>query len=346
MNKILILTPDMNDPQATILYEEVLSKGGHPILQPFNLKDINFSIGKNQLMDESMENVRAVFIRGISTDLPLAHPPYTNEMEASLWRARYMKENYKINLVSSWLRALELRGVLIVNPLRTYLHHNTKTQFFQYLSMNNISVPKTFATNDLKYLRKTDEELVSKCAGGVGATMLVPKKITDISLKKSPPLFQEQVTGDTVRVHTVGEKVILSLKIISKGIDSRSDTRGFEVIELSQAQENEIIKANKLIGLHFSAWDVIAEQNDKIYLLDCNPGPYIYWIGGYFTRLVKSEMAKYLVAFADSGSIEKAEDATSKPNPIVTGIKKIPEEVHHYFDDSFENWKKDLGIRH
>jgi hypothetical protein len=247
MSKILILTPKMDDPQATILYEEVLSKGGHPILKPFNLKEIDFSTGKNGLLPEGMEDVRAVFIRGISTDLPLAHPPYINEMEASLWRARYLKENNKINLVSSWLRALELRGVLIVNPLRTYLHHNTKTQFFHYLSMNNISVPKTFATNDLKYLRKTEEELVSKCAGGVGATMLLPDQITDTSLKKSPPLFQEKITGDTVRVHTVGEKVILSLRILSEGIDSRSDTKGFEVIELSDSQEKEIIKANKLL---------------------------------------------------------------------------------------------------
>jgi glutathione synthase/RimK-type ligase-like ATP-grasp enzyme len=347
--KILIIYPKQDDPQATILYEEILNKGGHPVLMPFDLKNTKFSVGSKSVFPEGMDDIKAVFIRGISTQLPLAFPPYMNEMEASIWRARYLKENYKIQFLSSWLRALEQHGVMVVNPIRSYLHHNTKTQFFQLLAKNGISVPNSYGTNDLDYLRNNNDiELVCKAACGVGATKSVTKDevIKEISLKKSPGLFQERIYGNTVRVHTVGDKAVLSLRILASDVDSRSDTKGFEVINLTQEQEAELVNANRLLGLKFTAWDVIIDENGKIFLLDCNPGPYIYWIGGYFTRLVKAELAKYLVTFAETGSLEQAELSTSKPKAMVGGIHKIPDEAHHLFDDSFDSWKDDLGLRY
>jgi hypothetical protein len=115
---------------------------------------------------------------------------------------------------------------------------------------------------------------------------------------------------------------------------------------LKQKHENQIVKANKLLGVKYSAWDAIVDDKDKINLLDCNPGPYIWWIGSYFTRMVMSELAKYLVAYANSGSIEDANSAISPQIPDITKIYKIEKEHLPLMQDILYSWKEAMRLRY
>jgi hypothetical protein len=194
-----------------------------------------------------------------------------------------------------------------------------------------------------------NKNLILKSPSGVGATRRVNLEMLDrneISLKMTPALFQNEIKSSTVRIHTVGNKVILALEIISNDIDSRSDTEGFKVIQLTKKQENQIIKANKLLGWNFSAWDALIDENGKIFPVDGNPGPYIYWIGDYLTRVVMSKLAQFMVAFSESNSITLANKSITKSQIIHNNIFKIDKNLLHFVEKPINSWKKDLGLRY
>jgi len=124
---------------------------------------------------------------------------------------------------------------------------------------------------------------------------------------------------------------------MAEDIDSRSDTSGFKVVELSIEQEKQVTKANKLLGWHFSAWDAIIDKNDKIYLLDGNPGPYIYWIGDHMTRLVMKELAKYMSVFSQTGNFKKADNAVNYPDVIHNQVLKFDENAFTYIENTINS---------
>ena len=356
MKQIILLYPTENDPQTIILYEEILNKGGKAHLEPFKIPDkkdgssISFD-GKNLKIGSNLyDNIGAVYLRNVAVDTPTNIPGYTNAFEHAVWRAKFIKENYKVSAISGILSVLQSKGVLIANPIDTYFHHNTKANFFIDLANRKYSVPNTFATNDMAYVSDSYEKrrLIMKSMSGVGATRIVKKEHLERArdLSECPALFQDKIEGYTARVHTVGNKAVLTLKILADDIDSRSDTAGFEVMELDKKAEKQIVEINKKIGLHFSAWDAIIDNNGDAFLLDCNSGPYIGWIGNYYMRLVQSELAKYLIAYADSGSIEIAENSVNYAKPNVNTFKKIDKSILPIVHDIVHNRKKEQRHRH
>ena len=108
--------------------------------------------------------------------------------------------------------------------------------------------------------------------------------------------------------------MVLALRIISDDtVDSRTNTENFEYYNFPEDEAEKIIKANKMLGLHYAAWDVQASKDDKrLAYLDCNPGPYIMWIGKENSYAVLKQLASYMIAFAKTSSIEQAELAVTK----------------------------------
>ena len=352
--EILLVYPVENDPQSEIMYEEILNKGGNPVMLPFKLVDgkeeTKLSIRKDHLkINGKTHNIKAVFLRGVSVDTPVSIPPYLSYFEAKVWEAKFIKENDRIYFIDSMLKYLENNNALVVNPVSKYLHHNTKTAMFYFLRQHGISVPATFSTNYSVFLNKKLKitNYVVKAGTGIGATRKLNKntKVNSRELIKTPGLFQEEIKGSTIRIHTVGEKVVLALKIIAGGLDSRTDTKGFTAVELQEQHKNEIIRANKLVGIHFSAWDAIIDEDDKIYLLDCNPGPYIFWIGEHFTRLVLAEAAKFLIAYTQNNSLEEAYEAVSEIKPEFGSVNKIDDDISNHIDYIAYKLKQNSRLR-
>ena len=356
-HRTAIFYPRDNDPQSVILYEELYKLGSHPLMIPFKLehgeKSCVLEISQdNLIINENLNDVKAVYIRGLSTKTPLSAPPFLNEYELRAWQSKYIKDNIRISIVNSILNHLELKDALIINKIKSYLHHNTKVNFNLMLAKNGINVPITFGTNDIEMLKKKISEfesLIVKSPSGVGATRRVSPDFllrNPLSLKMTPALFQEEIKSKTLRIHTVGSKAVLTLEIMAEDIDSRSDTGGFKVVELSKEQEKQVTKANKLLGWHFSAWDAIIDKNNKIYLLDGNPGPYIYWIGDQMTRLVMKELAKYMSVFSQTGNFKKADNAVNYPNVIHNQVLKFDENAFTYIENTINSWKIELGLRY
>ncbi len=134
-------------------------------------------------------------------------------------------------------------------------------------------------------------------------------------LRLCPALFQQRMPGQTVRVHIVGDTVVLALRIIAEGVDSRTGHQDFEYIRLPEAEEAKIVEANRFLGLHYAAWDVILDDSGTLTYLDCNPGPFVMWIGPDFRREVFLQLAGYLIAFARTGSVQEASGAVAPWRP-------------------------------
>lgn len=323
-NKVLILYPYLYDPQSVILNEECIKSGIDVLYLPFSINDGDnqcgdfcISNGKIIYQGYDLSDVKVVFLRALSLSIPADIPAYLSRGEYSLWRAKFISENNRFSTLFSLLNILRKKGVLIINHPEAYYLHNTKSQFYSYLSNQGFSVPEFLSTNDydaaLKFCNRFN--CVGKSAYGVGATRKVNTEVftQECGLNRSPVFFQREIKGSTIRVHTVGERIVLSLKIISEGLDSRSSPTGFEVVDLPEEITKEVIKANKYYNIHYSAWDVILDKKGNYFLLDCNPGPYIYWLGSYFTRYVMSTLAGFIKNYFSCNCIKAVSEELILP---------------------------------
>lgn len=352
-----VIYPVKNDPQSVILYEELHNLGANPVLIPFKLSEDNQQknvtiLNKQIHMHENFIDVKSVYLRGLSTDAPLAAPPYMSDYEYKIWQAKYYKENLRISLINTFLNSMELNNVLIINSISSYLHHNSKASFNFILKKNKLNVPETFSTNDIEFIKKNidkNKKYIFKSGSGVGATRRLTSKhlnTKSFSLKMTPALFQEEILGKTYRVHTVGNKIVLALEILADDIDSRTDTLGFLTADFNKKHEQQIVKANKIFGWNFSAWDVIIDEDDNLFLLDGNPGPYIYWIGDYLSRIVMKQLARFMSAYNNSQNLKTAENAVEHPEIKFNQTLKIENKIIPYVENLINSWKSELGLRY
>jgi len=258
-----------------------------------------------------LANTESVYIRGMAPNTLPALPPLLNPTFYSEWRTRYVREQEYQAVTYSFFELLSAGGKLVVNPLSSYVHHNSKAQFYERMRAHGIQFPRTLTTNDparaTAFVQEM-HEVVVKPGIGIGSTRRFREeqlgRTQDITL--APVTMQEFVRGRTYRVHIVGDTVVLSLRIINDMVDSRTEAKGFEYAKLPEAAELDLVRANRLLGIHFAAWDIILADDGRTVCLDCNPGPYLMWIGQEFARAVCSQLARYLIAYAQTRSVAAA----------------------------------------
>lgn len=281
------------------------------------------SIGQDGVAWDGVDfdEISTVHIRCTAPNtLPLL-PPVLNAASYTELRGEYLREQECTAATYSFFEQLHNLGKLVINPLTSaYLDHNAKGQLYTKLRANGYPAPRSLITNNPDHAHAFLErvgEAVVKPAIGVGSTRLVSdedKRRLD-EFVYCPVLVQERFRGHTIRVHIVGDTVVLALKIITDDeIDSRTQTQSFEYLRLPEEVEASLVRANRMLGLHFSAWDIIG-AGGSYYFLDCNPGPFIMWIGPEFVKVVLSELGRYMISFAHTGSIEEA-SATVRPHHL------------------------------
>ncbi|MDO6460603.1 ATP-grasp domain-containing protein [Granulosicoccaceae sp. 1_MG-2023] len=261
--------------------------------------------------------IEAVHVRCMAVNTPVAVPPVMNETNHAALRERFLREQEFQSVTRSFFAQLQARGKLVANTLtRAYVDHDTKAQLYQKLHDAGFCVPDTLMTNDARqaaaFFARVGEA-VAKPSIGIGSTRRVSdydKQRLD-ELDKSPVLFQELIEGDTIRVHIVGDKVVLALRIISgEGqVDSRTDPQGFVYFRMPDEEERKLVEATHFLGLHYAAWDILAAKDGRFAYLDCNPGPFILWIGENNSRAVFEQLANMLTTYAATRSLAAAYDA-------------------------------------
>ncbi len=304
--------------QANALRDALFSLGARPQLFDIQLAGASrsrLSVRPDRVAWDGVdfEQIRAVHIRCTSPKTMPCVPALVNAASYNEYRTTYLREQECMAATYAFFERLVSLGKLVVNPLTSaYLDHNAKAQLYQKLRSWGFDAPLTLVTNDTAMAADFIDdigEVVIKPSIGVGSTRLLTHRdlelVEDFSL--GPSMLQERIQGHTIRVHIVGDTVVLALRIINDGeVDSRTNTKGFEFYKIPDAQEARLVQANRKLGLHYAAWDIIAGDDGRFVYLDCNPGPYIMWIGPRNVQIVLTELGKYLVGFAETGSVEAA----------------------------------------
>jgi len=239
-------------------------------------------------------------------------PPVLNEVAYAEYRHGFLQEQALNAATYGFFEHLHATGRLVINRLTTaYVDHNSKGQFYEKLRAAGFRVPRSLSTScpeaAAKFLDEVGEAVV-KPAIGVGSTRSVGAedraRLDELLL--CPALFQHRVPGDTIRIHIVGDSVVLPLRILADGVDSRTATQGFASVDLDPEEAAAIVRANRSLGLHYAAWDAILGPDGKLTYLDCNPGPFVMWLPAEHRRTVFSALARYMVGFARSNSLDEA----------------------------------------
>jgi glutathione synthase/RimK-type ligase-like ATP-grasp enzyme len=314
----IALFGNRNSLQTAAVRDAVILEGGNPLLFDIQLgckSMTTVTMGEDKTMwnEKSFSDINAIFIRCTAPNTLPAIPPMLNEVSHAQWRLQFMKEQLYQSATFSFFEELNRQGKLVINQLTGgYIDHDSKSQFYEKLRAEGFSVPKTLTTNDpeqARFFLDQHDEVVVKPAIGVGSTRIVTNNDRQRleELRTAPVLMQERIKGQTLRVHIVGNSVVLALRIIcGEGVDSRTGNRTFEYIKLDDEVERKIVQANRFLGLHFSAWDIIESPSGEHTYLDCNPGPYVMWIGPEYVKAVFCQLAIYMITFAYSGSLLKA----------------------------------------
>ncbi len=320
----IALFANKDSAQIAEIADAVVEAGGTPVVLDIRLGGSEadstqpaLTLGHDRAVWGGVDfaDIRAMHIRCTAPRTLPTLPPVLNPQTHAEYRAAFLKEQAFQAATSSFFEHQAARGKLVVNRLTTaYIDHNSKSQFYEKLRDAGFLAPRSLSTNDPEAAARfldTVGEAVIKPMIGIGSTRLVTAgdRIRLGELARCPALFQERLTGSTLRIHVVGDRMVLALRIIGEGIDSRTDAKDFEEIHLDPVEAAAMVRANRFLGLHYAAWDAIEGEDGRLRLLDCNPGPFVMWLPAAARRTVFGSLARYLVTFAETGDLAAAAQA-------------------------------------
>ncbi len=321
MTERVALFAERGSRQVAEIAEAVRDAGGEPLTLDLRLggkPDVSdqptVCLADGMVLWDGIDfgTVDAVHIRCTTPRTLPTVPPVLNPTTYAEYRAGYLVEQAYQAATYAFFEQLSALGTLVVNPLTSaYIDHNSKGQFYLKLRANGFRAPRSLSTNcpdtALAFLDEVGE-LVMKPAIGIGSTRAVTQadreRIGEVAL--CPVLFQERIHGPTIRIHVVGDTMVLALQVHSEGLDSRTGTQSFDVIALDPDESAAIVRANRFMGLHYAAWDAILDAHGRLHYLDCNPGPYLGWLPPENRRFVFDQLAAYLLTYARDGSVAAA----------------------------------------
>ena len=315
MAQKIALFANKDSAQITEIAAAVTRAGGTPVVldiriggTPEDSTQPALSLGQEQACWGGVDftDIRAMHIRCTAPRTLPTLPPVLNPESHASYRAQFIREQAFQAATLAFFEHQAARGKLVVNRLTTaYLDHNSKSQFYEKLRSAGFVVPRSLTTNDPVAARRFLDDIgeaVIKPMIGVGSTRAVSSGDRDRldELGHCPALFQERIQGPTLRIHVVGDRMVLALRIIGEGIDSRTDAHDFVEIALDPAEAAAIVRATRFLGLHYAAWDAIEGGDGRLRYLDCNPGPFVMWLPEAARQTVFGALARYLVAFAEN----------------------------------------------
>lgn len=307
--KVALFGPSQS-AQLALLRDSVRELGGVPLTLDIQLGGPSapgILIGAETLVwnGNDLHDIDVVHVCCTARNTPIAVPPVMNASNYSELRACYLREQEYQAATFSFFAQLKERGKLVINsPAHAYLDHDAKAHFYEKLRKLGFPVPRTLTTNDPERANAFFAEVgevVAKPAIGIAATRLITsedlKRVAEI--RTCPVLFQERMRGDILRAHVVGDRLVLALKVVNRGeIDSRTAPLALECYALTEVDAQRLVAATQALELQFAAWDLIVNPEGRIYYLDCNPGPYLLWVGAEYSRFILRQLAAFMLAYA------------------------------------------------
>ncbi len=301
-------------PQVPLLEKAVRSQGGVPLFCDARVDGSQgMAAGDGGLFwnGEDFSRVRAAHVVCAAVSTPPGLSPVRSRAGHLEAAARFLREQERQSALQSFLGMFAASGGLVVNPPGgAWVDHEAKAGFYEKLRAWGFPVPASLATSDAgaarRFIRGVGSAVIKPLAG-VGSTRAVSgADLDEESLAGCPALFQERVEGPVIRAHVVAHEVVLALRVEgSAGADSRTRPERISPVRLRAQAREILVSATRCLGLWYAAWDVVLSGETPV-LLDCNPGPYLLWVGREHAESVLFALAGFLVAFARTGSLTRA----------------------------------------
>lgn len=332
MRERIGLFANQGSPQVAEIAAAVTEAGGEPVVLDLRVGGlatesdqpaISFSPAGDRWAGEDFSTIRALHVRCTTPRTLPTLPPVLTPASHADYRLQFLREQAYQATTYGFLEHQAAQGKLVVNRLTSaYLDHNAKSQFYEKLRAAGFHAPRSLSTNcpaaAARFLSEVGAAVIKPMIG-IGSTRVVSDEDRGRldELPRCPALFQEQIAGPTLRIHVVGDSMVLAARILAEGVDSRTGHQDFERITLPEEECAAIVRASRLLGLHYAAWDAIEHDSGqngvkRLCYLDCNPGPFVMWLPPAWRHHIFSALARYLVTFARTGDLAAASAAVPR----------------------------------
>lgn len=268
------------DPQARRVVAELGARGyGAVCLDTAAFPEettVSYSSGVLSVDGQTLGAPRSVYLRGLAW-----HPlmPGTDDELAERPRGFIAQCDEKRAMLESLVLMLETAGARIVNSLDANAQHSQKPYQLELLRRAGLPVPRSLATNDPDavrgFLAAVKAVVYKPLSGGATVQHLQAKDLGEermAALANAPVLFQEYVSGTSIRAYVVGGRVVAAAEILSPELDYRRDERAVVPTRLEVDEQSAAIAAAKACGMAFTGIDLIRTAQG-FTVLECNPSP-------------------------------------------------------------------------
>lgn len=189
------------------------------------------------------------------------------------------------NELIRWMAITECR---IFNKPGDMLSNLSKPYQAQLIAQSGLKVPAHCITSNQQYLRDFEAShkyLIFKSISSARSIVKTLEKSNTHHLNKIcflPTQFQEQLKGQNIRVHVVGD-ILFATKITSNVVDYRyasrdGETAELQAIELPLPIEKSCFALSSTLRLPLCGIDLFLTDNNEYYCFEVNPSPgYSYY---------------------------------------------------------------------
>ena len=205
------------------------------------------------------------------------------------------------------LQWIEITPARVINRMAAMASNGSKPYQMQLIHQHGFAIPDTLITNDPELARqfyRQHGKVIYKSASGVRSIVapLMPEDFARLErIRWCPTMFQEQLIGDNVRVHVIGEQVFAT-RIQTGAVDYRYAGRqgsraDLETVELDLQLAQRCVEMAHSLGLAFAGIDLMLTDED-IYCFEVNPNPGFSYFENITGQPIARAVAEYLTGHA------------------------------------------------
>lgn len=184
----------------------------------------------------------------------------------------------------------------VVNPYESQFYQLLKIYQSYLLSKYGLPIPDWFCTNVCEPIYDyNNTKLIHK--------PLTSGQLVDIVNKDwltqwtgTPLIFQNYIDGTPLRAIMIGDEIVGCCEIIRKNkkVDVRNTPIKLHRVSLPADVKEKIIYGGKILGLYFSAVDMM-KRNNEYYILEYNPSPQFYFMERDAKIHISEKLAEFLI---------------------------------------------------
>jgi hypothetical protein len=253
---------------------------------------------------EKLSAFDKLVVAGFDYQDPLI-PRAVSSADWSVWQIDYVVDEQHWSFVSSVLRDLERRGVVLINGWDALQYNFAKARLLGELKRAGFLVPHWLCSNEMSVVQQfCQEQKRVVWRPNTGRAMwqlfLDKQRLHCVDPAKPPVLIASHTEGALVRAFVCGDEVLLALN------GSAPHMENFEQMEEVWSCDcapvaDELVRAVNRIGAGW-AQVLYVEQDGKPCIYDIDVDPRYGWLPPQFRAYLQARLARKLLGMPAPGN--------------------------------------------